>query len=73
MWIEREIESTLVQLGATTTGGVADRRSSNWENQFAEKLFPSFGYVSLDLPRLAEEAEKSGSLFLRKISAANDY
>ncbi|MBI3756399.1 MAG: AAA family ATPase [Deltaproteobacteria bacterium] len=31
-----------------------------------KKLFPSYGYVSLDLPRLAEEAEESGSLFLEK-------
>jgi predicted AAA+ superfamily ATPase len=66
MWIEREIEHTLVHLGQQRPVVLLTGARQTGKTSLLKKLFPSYGYVSLDLPRLAEEAEESGSLFLEK-------
>ena len=66
MWIKREIERTLVQLGQQRPAVLLTGARQAGKTSLLQKLFPSYAYVSLDLPRLAEEAEEAGSLFLEK-------
>jgi predicted ATPase len=66
MWIKREIEDTLARLGQQRPVVLLTGARQAGKTSLLKKLFPSHVYVSLDLPRLAEEAEEAGSLFLEK-------
>ena len=54
MWIKREIERTLVQLGQQRPAVLLTGARQAGKTSLLQKLFPSYAYVSLDLPRLAE-------------------
>lgn len=66
MWIPRDIEATLVELGKERPVVLLTGARQAGKTSALQRLFPTYLYVSLDLPRLAEEAEESGSLFLDK-------
>lgn len=66
MWITREVEPRLQRSARTRpvvvlTGGRQTGKTSTFRH-----LFPSYGFVSLDLPTEAEQAEKEPQTFLRR-------
>lgn len=66
MWIYRTIEVTLTKLAQQRPVVLLTGARQAGKTSLLQHLFPTYRYVSLDLPRLAEEAEESGSLFLEK-------
>jgi len=66
MWIPRTIEATLTSLAQQRPAVLLTGARQTGKTSLLQHLFPTYRYVSLDLPRLAEEAEESGSLFLDK-------
>lgn len=63
MWITRKYESTLLSLFEQFPAVVVTGPRQVGKTSLVRKVFPDLDYVSLDLPALAEQAEKSPELF----------
>ena len=66
MWIKRKYETTLKKLVAQFPAVVLTGARQVGKTSLVRKVFPAFDYVSLDLPALAELAEKSPEQFLQE-------
>ncbi|HDG98928.1 MAG TPA: hypothetical protein ENG73_12290, partial [Desulfobacterales bacterium] len=63
MWITRKYESTLLSLFEQFPAVVVTGPRQVGKTSLVRKVFPHLDYVSLDLPALAEQAEKSPESF----------
>jgi predicted AAA+ superfamily ATPase len=66
MWIPRSAEAPLLQLAATRPVVVLTGARQTGKTSVLRRLFPRHGFVSLDLPSEAEQAEKDPQAFLRR-------
>ncbi len=66
MWIEREIVGLLTQATRQRPAILLTGSRQVGKTSLLEHAFPKYGYVSLDLPALAEQAESAGSDFLQR-------
>jgi predicted AAA+ superfamily ATPase len=66
MWIPRELEATLKQTAGTRPAVVLTGCRQAGKTSLLVNAFGDHHYVSLDVPRVAEEAEHSGEDFLRR-------
>jgi predicted AAA+ superfamily ATPase len=66
MWIARDIAHILVSQAKERPVLLLTGARQTGKTSLAKETFKRHGFVSLDLPRLAEEAEESGEEFLRK-------
>lgn len=64
MWIKRSYEPTLSALFGQFPSVVVTGPRQVGKTSLVRRVFPDLEYVSLDLPALAEQAEKSPDLFL---------
>lgn len=64
MWINREISSVLPELHASKPVLLITGARQTGKTSLCQEIFPQHSYVSLDLPRIAEEADESGEAFL---------
>jgi len=65
MWIKRSYENTLSRLFSQFPSVVVTGPRQVGKTSLVRKIFPDLEYVSLDLPSLAEQAEKSPNTFFR--------
>jgi predicted AAA+ superfamily ATPase len=65
MWIQRHIANTLRSAARVRAVVLITGARQTGKTSLTCKTFPRHRYVSLDLPRLAEDAEESGELFLQ--------
>jgi predicted AAA+ superfamily ATPase len=66
MWIPREIERRLRQSARTRPVVVLTGARQTGKTSTLRRLFPKYGFVSLDLPSEAEQAEKEPDRFLSR-------
>jgi len=66
MWIPRSIEPELRKLAATRPVVVLTGARQTGKTSTLRRLFPDYGFVSLDLPSEAEQAQKEPALFLQR-------
>jgi predicted AAA+ superfamily ATPase len=66
MWIQRDIEPRLQRLARTRPVIVLTGARQTGKTSTLLRLFPHHGFVSLDLPTEAEQAEKEPHNFLRR-------
>jgi uncharacterized protein len=66
MWIEREIEARLKRSAKTRPVIVLTGARQTGKTSTFLHLFPEYGFVSLDLPTEAEQAEKEPARFLER-------
>jgi predicted AAA+ superfamily ATPase len=66
MWIQREISNKLKTLSTQRPVLLLSGCRQTGKTALLKHLFPSHGYVSLDLPLIAQEAEESSQIFLEK-------
>lgn len=66
MWIARDIESRLIRSARTRPVIVLTGARQTGKTSTLRRLFPRYGFVSLDLPSEAEQAEKEPERFLRR-------
>jgi hypothetical protein len=66
MWIERDAQSQLERSARTRPVVVLTGARQTGKTSTLLRLFPKFGFVSLDLPTEAEQAEKEPQGFLRR-------
>lgn len=66
MWIQREIEPTLKLLASQRPALLLCGPRQSGKSSLLRHAFPGTGYVSLDLPRDAEQADLAGDEFLRR-------
>ena len=66
MWIERDIEPRLQRSARTRPVVVLTGARQTGKTSTLLRLFPNHGFVSLDLPSEAEQAEKEPHNFLRR-------
>jgi predicted AAA+ superfamily ATPase len=66
MWIERDIEPRLQRSARTRPVLVLTGARQTGKTSTLRRLFPNHGFVSLDLPTEAEQAEKEPHNFLRR-------
>ncbi|MBI4430149.1 MAG: ATP-binding protein [Candidatus Omnitrophica bacterium] len=66
MWIERDISKALILESKQRPVLLLTGARQTGKTSLARETFKNYGFVSLDLPRLAEEAEESGEQFLAK-------
>lgn len=64
MWIERDIQALLRQAAATRPVLLLTGARQTGKTSLCQETFKHHRFVSLDLPRIAEEAETSGEQFL---------
>jgi hypothetical protein len=67
MWISRKYEPTLKALAEQFPAVVVTGPRQVGKTSLVRRVFPSHGYVSLDVPSMAEQAEKSPDLFLESL------
>jgi len=65
MWISRDIESTLTEVARERPALILTGSRQAGKTSLLQRVFPAYGYVTLDVPRTAELAEESGEQFLR--------
>jgi len=65
MWIKRKYEATLKSLASQFPAVVLTGARQVGKTALVRRVFPDYGYVSLDLPASAEQAEKNPDAFLR--------
>jgi len=70
MWIPREIESRLLRSARTRPVVVLTGARQTGKTSTFRRLFPDYGFVSLDLPTEAEQAEKEPQTFLQRHPAS---
>lgn len=66
MWIPRAIAPLLGELARDRPAVLLTGARQAGKTTLLERAFPDHGYVSLDLPSVAEEAEQSGEAFLAR-------
>jgi len=66
MWIQRDIESRLRRSARTRPVVLLTGARQTGKTSTLLRLFPDYGFVSLDLPTEAEQAEKEPDNFLRR-------
>ncbi len=66
MWIERQVESLLLQRAATRPAVVLTGARQTGKTSLVRRLFPSHSFVTLDLPSEAEQAESDPGSFLAR-------
>ncbi|MGQ0655943.1 MAG: ATP-binding protein [Betaproteobacteria bacterium] len=66
MWIPRDVEARLKRSARTRPVVVLTGARQTGKTSTLRRLFPQHGFVSLDLPSEAEEAEKEPAAFLRR-------
>jgi len=66
MWIPREIAPTLKAVAAQRPAVLVTGSRQSGKSSLLANTFPGLGYVSLDLPREAERAERAGEDFLHR-------
>lgn len=66
MWIDRDIEARLRGSARTRPVVVLTGARQTGKTSTLRRLFPDHGFVSLDLPTEAEQAEKEPDTFLRR-------
>jgi predicted AAA+ superfamily ATPase len=66
MWIPRQIEPRLHRSAGTRPVVVLAGARQTGKTSTLRRLFPAYGFVSLDLPAEAEQAEKEPDAFLRR-------
>lgn len=64
MWIERDLTPVIKKALKERPALLLTGARQTGKTSLCRHLFPHFQFVSLDLPRLAEEAEHSGETFL---------
>lgn len=64
MWIERSIAPLLLEEAGRRPALLLTGMRQAGKTSLLERCFPRHGYVSLDLPAVAEQAESSGAQFL---------
>lgn len=69
MWIPRDIEARLRRSARTRPIVVLTGARQTGKTSTLRRLFPEYGFVSLDLPTEAEQAEKEPEAFLRRHTA----
>jgi uncharacterized protein len=69
MWIERLIEPVVLDRAKTRPVVVLTGARQTGKTSLVKRLFPEHGYVSLDLPSEAEQAEHDPSSFLKRHGA----
>jgi len=65
MWIDREIAPCLRKIAAKRPALVVTGARQTGKTSLLARLFADHGYVSLDVPMVADEAEQSGETFLQ--------
>jgi predicted AAA+ superfamily ATPase len=68
MWIQREISNVVDRAQRARPAVLVTGSRQVGKTSLLEHAFPECGYVSLDLPAVAEQAEYAGSDFLRRHS-----
>ena len=66
MWISRDVEARLRRSARTRPVAVLTGARQTGKTSTLRRLFPDHGFVSLDLPTEAEQAEKEPDAFLRR-------
>ena len=66
MWIDRHIESLLLQRAATRPAVVLTGARQTGKTSLMRRLFPNHAFVTLDLPSEAEQAERDPDTFLAR-------
>lgn len=66
MWIKRDIEPRLQRSARTRPVAVLTGARQTGKTSTLLRLFPNSGFVSLDLPTEAEQAEKEPENFLSR-------
>lgn len=66
MWIQRDVEVRLLRSSRTRPVVVLTGARQTGKTSTLRRLFPKHGFVSLDLPTEAEQAEKEPDAFLRR-------
>jgi hypothetical protein len=66
MWIKREITEQIKELTSIRPCVLLTGARQTGKSSLLEKSFPSYNYISLDLPNLASEARENGNYFLEK-------
>jgi uncharacterized protein len=66
MWIPRDVEERLRRSVRTRPVVVLTGARQTGKTSSLRRLFPKYGFVSLDLPTEAEQAEKEPDAFLRR-------
>jgi uncharacterized protein len=66
MWISRDVEKRLRRSVGTRPVVVLTGARQTGKTSTLRRLFPKYGFVSLDLPTEAEQAEKEPDAFLRR-------
>ena len=69
MWLPRAVEDRLRQAARTRPVVVLTGARQTGKTALLRRLFPAHAFVSLDLPTLAEQAEKEPALFLSQLPA----
>jgi len=69
MWIDRNIEPRLLRSARTRPVVVLTGARQTGKTSTFRRLFPKYGFVSLDLPTEAEQAEKEPRSFLQRHQA----
>jgi uncharacterized protein len=70
MWIKRDLENAFLGLLATRPAVVLTGARQVGKSSMLRQLLPDAGYISLDRPAIAAEAETSPEQFLRRWSEA---
>ena len=66
MWVDRQIEPLLRQRAATRPVVVLTGARQTGKTSLVRRLFPEHGFVTLDLPSEAEQAEREPGAFLAR-------
>lgn len=66
MWIQREIELFLKELAYKRPSIIVTGARQTGKTSLLKHVFPSYHYITLDIPLYAEEAEESGESFLNR-------
>ncbi len=66
MWVDRQIEPLLRQRAATRPVVVLTGARQTGKTSLMRRLFPDHGFVTLDLPSEAEQAERDPATFLAR-------
>lgn len=65
MWIQREIEATLLEISKVRPALILTGCRQAGKTSLLQRVFPNYRYVSMDLPLIAAEAEEAGDQFLK--------
>lgn len=69
MWIERDSESYIRKIAEQRPAVVLTGARQTGKTSLLRRLYPNHGFVSLDLPSIADEAETQGESFLARYPA----